>query len=53
MKLGVLTSSYKIRRHNNNKLIEKIVNKNTILLGCLDLKNEANRSMNEYLGGDR
>jgi len=50
MKLGVLISSYKIRGHNN-KLIEKRVNKNTILLGCLGFKNGVNGSMIEYLGG--
>jgi len=36
---------------NNNKLIEKRVNKNTILLGYLGLKNAVNRSIREYLGG--
>lgn len=36
----------------NNKLIEKRVNKNTILLESLSLKNGVNESMSEYLGGD-
>ena len=35
----------------NNKLIEKRVNKNTILSGYLGLKNGVNVSMSEYLGG--
>ena len=36
----------------NNKLIEKRVNKNTILLGFISLKNGVNGSISEYLGGD-
>jgi len=36
----------------NNKLIEKRVNKNTILKGCLGLESGVNRSMSENLGGD-
>jgi hypothetical protein len=36
----------------NNKLIENRVNKNTILLGYLGLKNGVNESISEYLGGD-
>jgi len=52
MKLGVLTSSYKIRGYNNNKLIEKRVNKSTILKGFMGVKTGVNRSIHEYLGGD-
>jgi ribosomal protein S19 len=52
MKLGVLTSSYKIRGYNNNKLIEKTVNKSTILWGFIGVKIEVFDSMREYLGGD-
>lgn len=37
---------------NNNKLIEKRVNKNTILLGFIPLKDGVNGSISEYLGGD-
>lgn len=40
------------RYNKNNKLIEKTVNKNTILKGCLYLKNEVLESMSEYLGGE-
>lgn len=52
MKLSVLTSSYKIRGHNNNKLIENKVNKNTILKGYFSLKNGVDGSVIEHLGGD-
>lgn len=45
-------SSYKIRGHNNNKLIKNTVNKSTILWGFIDLKNGVNGSIREYFGGD-
>lgn len=35
-----------------NKLIEKRVNKNTILFEYLGLKNGVNGSISEYFGGD-
>jgi hypothetical protein len=41
-----------IYNKNNNKLIEKRVNKNTILSGFWGLKNGVYGSMSENFGGD-
>lgn len=37
---------------NNNKLIKECVNKSTILIGFIPLKNGVLESITEYLGGD-